>query len=64
METTDAKKADIVISFEDLPLSLMNGWLLPAAAIASRPGNSRIILDKSRIWGYRNHVPVSMAKTR
>ncbi|CAJ0608091.1 unnamed protein product [Cylicocyclus nassatus] len=51
-ETNDPKKADIVISFEDLPVSLMN-----VAAVGSRPGNSQIILDKSRIWGYRNHVP-------
>lgn len=29
METNDAKKADIVISFEDFPIAFMNGEQLP-----------------------------------
>ncbi|ETN78293.1 Matrixin [Necator americanus] len=53
IETENAKKADIVISFEDFPRIFMN-----VAAGATRPPNSRIIMDRSRIWGYRNHIPV------
>ncbi|KAL6733558.1 hypothetical protein Aduo_004197 [Ancylostoma duodenale] len=52
MEIKDAKKADIVINFQDFPIAFMN-----VAAAASRPLNSRIVLDRSRLWGYRNHVP-------
>ncbi|KAK6732611.1 hypothetical protein RB195_016773 [Necator americanus] len=52
IETENAKKADIVISFEDFPRIFMN-----VAAGATRPPNSRIIMDRSRIWGYRNHIP-------
>ncbi|VDO62426.1 unnamed protein product [Heligmosomoides polygyrus] len=50
VETKNASKADIIISFGDLPEIFTN-------AGATRPLKSRIILGKDQIWGYRNHIP-------
>lgn len=52
VETKNASKADIIISFGDLPEIFTN-----VAAGATRPLKSRIILGKDQIWGYRNHIP-------
>ncbi|KAK6014758.1 Matrixin, partial [Ostertagia ostertagi] len=56
LETKNASKADIVISFSNLGDDFDNGELFIAAG-ATRPINSQIILEKTHLWGYRKHEP-------
>nr|CDJ82693.1 Peptidoglycan binding and Peptidase M10A M12B domain containing protein [Haemonchus contortus] len=66
VETKNASQADIVIKFTDVEEAFDNDELpaverslkaVLAVAGATKPIDSRIVLDKDHLWGYRKHEP-------